>query len=319
LPNHHLQYNKATSSFSCLHQSRSKKVHGSTTIVDDKESQADDLTKQDMLLRLAEVRNYYRENPDEQITQADICLKLLCTRLSKLRLNRCYVATSLIEEAGNGVFAGRDIAEGELITLYPGDAVLLQSPTKNDDDADDADADVSSSTPSVVGVMFGNHVVGADRNTSRVATHDARGYEMEINQYTTIVGDPLIGGSNQAYLGHFVNDGASLHEFDTASREHYATATASKCNAAHFVLEGAHMGTVATRDIPKGDEVFVSYGDGYWLSRSDSELTKGGVLVEIKAAVAASEESSRPGERQKPKKKKSSSTRSSSGKKGFGM
>jgi hypothetical protein len=270
------------------------------------------LTKEQFLLRLSEVRNYYRENPDEKITQADICLKLLCTRLSKLRLHRCYVGTSTIPDAGNGLFAGRDIEEGELITLYPGDAVLLQGPTKKEDD----------DSPVVTGVMFGSHVQGADRNTSRVATHDARGYEMEINQYTTIVGDPLVKGvsNTAAYLGHFVNDGACLQAFDADSRALYSQTTALKCNAAHYVMEGAHMGTVALRAIPKGDEIFCSYEEGYWLSRSDSTLAtnKQGVLVEIKAAVAASEltESRRPERRQNKKKKMSS--KGSSEKKGFG-
>jgi hypothetical protein len=153
--------------------------------------------------------------------------------------------------------------------------------------------------------MFGSHVEGEARNTSRVTTHDARGYEMEINQYTSIVGDPSVGVSDKAYLGHFVNDGASLHEFDKASREIYSRATVAKCNAAHFVLEGAHMGTVATRAIKKGEEVFVSYEEGYWLSRSDSELTaeKEGVLVEVKAAMATSDPTESRHEKKKQEEK----------------
>ena len=32
-------------------------------------------------------------------------------------------------------------------------------------------------------------------------------------------------------------------------------------------VEGSHMGVFATRDIARDEEVFVSYTEGYWLSR----------------------------------------------------
>jgi hypothetical protein len=88
-------------------------------------------------------------------------------RLPDLRLNRCFVAPSTIAGAGNGVFASRDIAEGELVTLFPGDAVLIQDSTAED----------SSTAP--VGVMFGSHVKEVDRDTSRVTSHEARSYEFK--------------------------------------------------------------------------------------------------------------------------------------------
>jgi hypothetical protein len=223
-----------------------------------------------------EARDYYRQRPEEGMTQAAICLALLGTRLPDLRLNRCFVAPSTIAEAGNGLFASRDIAEGELVTLFPGDAVLIQDSTAED----------TSAAP--VGVMFGSHIKEADRDTSRVTSHEARSYEMEINTYTSIAGDPLIGTGDPAYLGHFANDGATLYEFDSASREIYTNATAARCNAANLVVEGAHMATVATAAIAKGNEVFISYGTGYWLSRSISESNSAentGGVVQMDAAV----------------------------------
>ena len=36
-------------------------------------------------------------------------------------------------------------------------------------------------------------------------------------------------------------------------------------------VKGCHIATLATRDIPCGAEVLVSYGEEYWLSRSDHE------------------------------------------------
>jgi hypothetical protein len=48
------------------------------------------------------------------------------------------------------------------------------------------------------------------------------------------------------------------------------------------------MATVATAAIAKGDEVFISYGTGYWLSRSISESNSAentGGVVQMDAAV----------------------------------
>lgn len=218
----------------------------------------DSLTKEELLLRLSEVRKYYRDNPEKNLSQTDVCLRLLSTRFPDLMLNRCYIANSTIPNAGFGVFAKRDINDGELITLYPGDAVLI------DNHKDDEDA--------VMAVMFGSHIKQEDRNFDRVTTSFARGYEMEINDNTSIIGDPNLG-DYAAYLGHFINDGASLDSFDQKSREIYLKETLSKFNAAVLVFEGAHMGAVATRKILKGEEVFLSYGEGYWLSRLDTGYT----------------------------------------------
>ena len=218
----------------------------------------DSLTKEELLLRLSKVKKYYRDHPDKNLTQSDICLRLLSTRFPDLSLNRCYIANSTILEAGNGVFAKRDIDEGELITLYPGDAVLIDNHKENDD--------------AVMAVMFGSHIKQEDRSFDRVTTTFARSYEMEINDNTSIIGDPNLG-DYAAYLGHFMNDGASLASFDEYSRERYSRESLSKCNAAVLVFEGAHMGAVATKRIPKGEEVFLSYGEGYWLSRLNIENT----------------------------------------------
>ena len=257
---------------------------------DAQEDLGDDLSKQELNVRFWEVRDYYRENPDE-MTQADVCLKLLSTRLANIRLHRCQVAPSTIGGAGNGLFATRDIANEELITMYPGDAVLIASPSA----ATPPPSDNKTPTSPVVGVMFGSHIHGDDRIPNRVTTPEARSYEMEINKYTSIVADPQIGVKDPAYLGHFANDGVALDDFDAASRATYTKASVERQNAAHFVMEGAHMVTVATKPIAKGDEIFVTYGEGYWLSRSLAttsdtmdEAEKNAIVVEIAAAKSSS-------------------------------
>lgn len=49
---------------------------------------------------------------------------LHCKRINNLHISRSRVAPSTINGAGQGLFATRDIEAGELITCYPGDAVL---------------------------------------------------------------------------------------------------------------------------------------------------------------------------------------------------
>ena len=53
----------------------------------------------------------------------------LCSRMVGLNLARVHVAPSRIRNAGRGLFASRAIASGELVTLYPCDA-LLQWPSE---------------------------------------------------------------------------------------------------------------------------------------------------------------------------------------------
>ena len=220
----------------------------------------DDLTKEELLLRLSEVRSYYRERPDEGMIQEAVCLKLLCTRLQNLHLNRSFVATSTIPNAGYGLFASRDIKDGELITLYPGDALLSFDEQVVGDEGEEKSSAGPLQQKQIRSIMFGAHTKPEHREINRVLSHEARGYEMEISAYTSIVGDPSLGFSNAAYTGHFANDGGYLTDFDDASRQAYRKETLERYNAANFVFEGAHMGTVATKAIKKGSEVFLSYG-----------------------------------------------------------
>ena len=108
----------------------------------------------------------------------------------------------------------------------------------------------------------------------------------------SLVGDPSLA-TDPAYCGHLCNDGASLCIDDALSSKQgstsstdgkssspqagtsdvdvaaYSRLSASRANAAQLPLEGgAHFATIATRTIAAGEEVLISYGAGYWLSRA---------------------------------------------------
>lgn len=215
----------------------------------------DDLTKEELGLRLKEVRDYYRENDNSSevsMSQETLCLSLFRTRFPDLRLNRCYVAESTISNAGSGLFATRCIEEGELITLYPGDAMLVWNNSVGD-------------FAGGVGQMFGNHVKQEDRTVDR-STDSARQYELKIGDRHSLVADPLLV-EDAAYLGHMTNDAAVLESREQESVDVYVNASREGHNAAHLELEGSHVVTVATKNIARGEEIFASYGYGYWFSR----------------------------------------------------
>lgn len=82
----------------------------------------DDLTLHELASRFASVLQHY--STTQTLTEEVVQRNMLATRLDDLHLARCRCAPSLVSGAGNGLFACRDIAPGELITLYPGDALL---------------------------------------------------------------------------------------------------------------------------------------------------------------------------------------------------
>ncbi|OEU23589.1 hypothetical protein FRACYDRAFT_259425 [Fragilariopsis cylindrus CCMP1102] len=203
----------------------------------------------------------------------ELCLRLLSTRFSELQLNRCTVRNSTIPNGGNGLFASRNIKNGELITLYPGDAVIIRKNEDEDGNKKTSKDSKKKNIPLITNVMFGDHIDIKDRKIDRILTYESRGYETELNDSISIIGDPTFIPYDTSYCAHYANDGAYLNDFDATKREVYYTNSVSNYNSANFLMEdGAHVGMVATKDIGKNQEIFLSYGEGYWLSRISSDL-----------------------------------------------
>lgn len=231
-----------------------------TSEAQQQDTSGDNLTKEELSLRFIEVRDYYFKT--NTMTQENVSLSMLRTRLPHLALNRCHVAPSTIVKAGLGLFASRNVDKDELITLFPGDALLVW---KN--------GIVGDFTPhDNVGCMFGEHVQGANRDASRVSSNEARLYELEILKGHSLVADPLLV-EDRAYLGHMINDSAALVSKSNASRTLYSKTSFDRHNAAFRDCQGCHLTVTATRDIMENEEIFVSYGEGYWLSRTTAGAT----------------------------------------------
>ncbi|EED96682.1 predicted protein [Thalassiosira pseudonana CCMP1335] len=205
--------------------------------------------------------------------------QLLSTRLSDLHLDKTYVDTSTIPNAGRGLFAKRLIQKGEVITCYPGDAVLVATQSSDDDlDEDDDEDDEDGEDWVDESVMWGSHVDPIDRweeddvfdgtAEKEPLTH----YACAVTDTYSVMGLPTLDG-NPSYLGQFANDAGgylALGEADLTQGiekgiASYVIESVELSNAMHKEVEGMHMATVATKDIAKGNEIFVTYGPDFWM------------------------------------------------------
>ena len=85
--------------------------------------QPQELTMEDVRAMFRDVRAHYRSTGD--VEEAQACRNLMTTRVKDFdrRISRCSVRPSPLH--GNGLFATRDIAEGDLVSFFPADALLI--------------------------------------------------------------------------------------------------------------------------------------------------------------------------------------------------
>mmetsp|Transcript_8513 Transcript_8513/g.14451 ORF Transcript_8513/g.14451 Transcript_8513/m.14451 type:complete len:338 (-) Transcript_8513:1569-2582(-) len=224
---------------------------------------------------------------------------LLSTRIPdlQLQLNRTRTGPSTIDGAGRGLFATEDIAKGELITCYPGDALLCEySELEIDDEEEDGfdeedidfeDEDYYDEEADYVEevVLWGEHVDATDRLEEDevfdgIVDKDLpplTSYAATVDDVYSVMGMPILD-NNPAYYGHFANDGAGHIAIQTgvadAARRgieeiisSYVSESVELSNARHKpIADGLHLGTFASKDIKKGEEVMVTYGPDYWMT-----------------------------------------------------
>ena len=235
-------------------------------------------------------------------TEQRVYETLLSSRLDLPFLNRAVVGPSKIEGAGRGLFATEDIKEGDVITCYPGDALLCELQlTEDEGDLKDSVDFMDDESEAVVDevVLWGTHVPKSDRWDDDTVFDGSESnppltsYAVTMNNVYSVMGHPYLD-DNPAYIGHFANDGAGHLAYedpdsprnmeaslelglDTESSEFgvtdniaaYVLKSFDVANAMHQPLDSAnelHMVTVAVRDITKGEEILVTYGPDYWIS-----------------------------------------------------
>jgi hypothetical protein len=186
--------------------------------------------------KLGQLRQAEVEDPD--VTR----LSLLYSRLPNIQLDRTQIGDSAV--AGRGLYARCDCQMGDLLTFYPGDALVIIP--------DDEDWTV----------LWGDHVAEPCDDIDFLL-----GYIVHVNDDIGILALPSLD-QNPAYLGHFANDGVTTIPTTEADLPAYVVESEQKANAMHNDIDGgSHMATIATRDIAKGEEIFVSYGTEYWMEQ----------------------------------------------------
>ena len=238
-------------------------------------------------------------------TEQQIYETLLSSRFDMPFLNRAMVKKSKIEGAGRGLFAIEDIKEGSVITCYPGDALLCELPSTEEDDDEgeddlssfDFDNDENEAVDEVV--LWGQHIPQNDKWDDDTVFDGSESnppltsYAVTTNDVYSVMGHPNLD-DNPAYIGHFANDGAGHLAYespdsprnieaslelglDTDSDDEfgvedniaaYVLKSFDVANAMHQPLDDDefHMVTVAIRDIKEGEEILVTYGPDYWIS-----------------------------------------------------
>ena len=152
---------------------------------------------------------------------------------------------------GMGVFVTCDVEANQVLTLYPNDAhVSWRGAISNEG----------------IPVVVDCHMYVWDATESRepadvVTIHQEYGICIDFHDGIVLqgVGYPELN-DDPAYLGHLCNDAAgkvSKLKYEKKTRKH-ANAGVTK------VHSGLHRCVVSTRPIPKGSEVLVCYGPGYW-------------------------------------------------------
>jgi len=238
-------------------------------------------------------------------TQEIVRETLLSTRLSNLNLNRTRLGLSTLPGAGRGLFATQNIAKGEVITCYPGDALLYASPCldadqeneddgdDNDDDDEDVDWNNDDEEEDWIDeiVLWGSHMSVADRwdedtvfdglvgNEGAISTPPLTDYAVAVCDIYSVMGMPSLD-TDPAYYGHFANDSAGHFANQRADSSvgiekgiaTYVLESVEASNAMHQSLDDSHMITIATRDVEAGEEVLVTYGPDYWMEHASRDF-----------------------------------------------
>jgi hypothetical protein len=160
---------------------------------------------------------------------------LLLQRLPSLPLSLTSISPSLLPSAGLGLFSKYSLPKSTLITLFPADCILLHP----------------SPTSKITGYI-GQNLTGIEE----------RSYQVLGSDTYSIIGNSSL--KSPAYSAHYAND----YKILKSSREEYERESYLNSNSYFdWVFEGCCMGLYSRRRIERGEEIYVSYGEGYWRSR----------------------------------------------------
>ena len=145
------------------------------------------------------------------------------------------VRLSLIEGAGNGVFADRNYKRGDFVCFFDGDPIAPE-----DINADNFSRIVCGPH----GPILGHKNAMREAGTGQLV-NDAEKFTMNCE--------------DRDEFGHFVLSNPTIE----ARKEHYLRASKEKAN---IMFKNDSLSMFATRDITQGEELYMHYGLNLWLS-----------------------------------------------------
>ena len=212
------------------------------------------------------------QNPSDSTQQLlgetaidSLALNQIIQKATKVR-----VGPSSIANAGKGLFAAQNVKAGTIVSFYPvhgmGVDCLLSSSSvclgSNDQDQayfdsqERTDSSGNNSLSNYMLYLIGSRPIGTDTQFSFEPGPDVRPF-VDVN--------PAREDSN-GWLGHYVNDGATVVSNDESGQIEYYQQSRSRKNCVHIPFGPAPiLATVTTRKVKKNEEFFTSYGVSYWL------------------------------------------------------
>lgn len=171
---------------------------------------------------------------------------------SPIKLSNVRIGDS--EGRGKGIFAKREIKTNEVITLYPVDVCEVY------------DDNSKYLYYSEFFMKFSHE--NADNGHEEFKRSIAE-YNLNFKDGRNILAFPS-NNSSEAFLGHIANDGAT----DFSSRRSYLATSIAARNAVIRPIPEKNpfiYALVATKDIPEGSEIFLSYSMDFWFKNKDVE------------------------------------------------
>ncbi len=156
---------------------------------------------------------------------------------------------------GNGVFARMNIQKNDLVTFYPVDIVEYYPGGKRKE--------------KIPGKIYFSKRLKRKNNLTNIINYDNHSYACHLNENFTLIADPDF--KNPTHLGHLIND-VGIHDSTEQSIEKYKE-TLDKTNCQIYQSNNdLKIVVIATKNIEKGNELFLHYGVGYW--KTYNELNK---------------------------------------------
>jgi len=151
---------------------------------------------------------------------------------------------------GLGVFADEDIPENVVLTYYPCD-YLSYYPNQDVEKAGH-----------LTGLVMSERTERGTSHTKVPTTYD---YDLTVDTFCGVGGNPDFT-DNLCFVGHIINDGAKPTS-DAKSVNVYQKVSVLKSNCFFYRMGAFPQAVISSQPIKKGEELFVSYGLGYWASK----------------------------------------------------